>query len=45
MAAKAEIDPVEFRLRNIADEKMIAVIEALKAKFGYTPAKVPVAKG
>jgi len=38
MAAKAEIDPVEFRLHNLADEKMIAVIEALKAKFGYTPA-------
>ena len=41
MAAKAEIDPVEFRVRNLTDEKMIAVIEALKAKFGYTPAKGP----
>lgn len=45
MAAKAEIDPVEFRLRNLADEKMIAVIEALKAKFGYTPAKGPSGRG
>ena len=45
MAAKAEIDPVEFRLRNLADEKMIAVIEALKTKFGYTPAKGPSGRG
>ena len=45
MAAKAEIDPVEFRLRNLADEKMIAVIEALMAKFGYTPAKGPSGRG
>lgn len=45
MAAKAEIDPVEFRLRNLADEKMIAVIEALKDKFDYTPAKGPSGRG
>jgi len=45
MAAKAEIDPVEFRLRNLVDENMIAVIEALKDKFGYTPAKGPSGRG
>jgi len=45
MAAKAGIDPVEFRLKNLADEKMIAVIQALVKKFGYTPAKGPSGRG
>jgi nicotinate dehydrogenase subunit B len=45
MAAKAGMDPVEFRLRNLSDEKMIAVLEALVEKFGYTPAKGPSGRG
>ena len=45
MAAKAGVDPVEFRLRNLSDEKMIAVLEALIEKFGYTPAKGPSGRG
>jgi len=45
MAAKAGIDPIEFRLKNLADEKMIAVINALVDKFGYTPAKGPSGRG
>ncbi len=45
MAAKLGVDPVEFRLRNLSDEKMIAVIEALVDRFGYTPAKGPSGRG
>jgi len=39
MAAKAGIDPLEFRLRNLKDEKMIGVLRAAADKFGYTPSK------
>ena len=45
LASRAGIDPVEFRLNNLADEKMIAVIEALVGKFGYTPAVGPSGRG
>ncbi len=45
LAAKAGIDPVQFRLDNLADEKMIAVIEALAEKFGYTPEPGPSGRG
>ncbi|MCK4879037.1 MAG: xanthine dehydrogenase family protein molybdopterin-binding subunit [Bacteroidales bacterium] len=45
MAARVGMDPVEFRLHNLADKKMIAVIEALAEKFGYTPAKGPSGRG
>lgn len=45
MAAKLGVDPVEFRLRNLNDEKMIAVLEAMIDKFGYTPAKGPSGRG
>jgi nicotinate dehydrogenase subunit B len=39
MAAKAGIDPLEFRLKNLKDEKMIGVLKAAADKFGYTPSK------
>ena len=45
LAAKAGIDPVQFRLDNLADEKMIAVIEALAEKFEYTPKAGPSGRG
>jgi isoquinoline 1-oxidoreductase len=45
LAAKLGIDPVEFRLRNLSDKKMIAVLEALVDKFDYTPAKGPSGRG
>jgi isoquinoline 1-oxidoreductase len=37
MAAQAGIDPVEFRLKNLKDEKMITCLKAAVAKFGYKP--------
>ncbi len=45
LAARAGVDPVRFRLDNLADEKMIAVIEALTEKFEYTPAAGPSGRG
>jgi isoquinoline 1-oxidoreductase len=45
LAARAGVDPVQFRLDNLSDEKMIAVIEALADKWGYTPAAGPSGRG
>ena len=45
MAAKAGIDPVEFRLNNLSDEKMRAVLKATAEKFGWKPAKSPSGRG
>jgi CO/xanthine dehydrogenase Mo-binding subunit len=45
MASKAGMDPVQFRLYNLADEKMIAVIETLSKRFGYTPSPGPSGRG
>lgn len=45
MASKAGIDPLDFRLKNLKDEKMIAVLKAAADKFGYTPARNPSGRG
>ena len=45
MAAKAGIDPLEFRLMNLKDEKMIAVLKAVADKFGYEPKPGPSGRG
>ena len=45
MAQKAGIDPLAFRLQNLADKRMVGVLEAVAKKFGYTPAKVPSGRG
>jgi len=45
IAAKAGIDPIEFRLRNFADEKMKRVVLAAAEKAGWTPAKAPSGRG
>jgi CO/xanthine dehydrogenase Mo-binding subunit len=45
MAAKAGIDPVEFRLMNLKDEKMIRVLKTAADKFGWTPAAGPSGRG
>jgi len=37
MAAAAGTDPLEFRLRNLKDERMIGVLKAVAEKFGYVP--------
>jgi isoquinoline 1-oxidoreductase len=45
MAAAAGIDPLEFRLKNLTDEKMISCWKAVAEKFGYTGAKPPSGRG
>ena len=45
MAAKAGMDPVEFRLKNLTDKKMIRVLNAAAEKFGWKPAKGPSGRG
>jgi isoquinoline 1-oxidoreductase len=45
MASAAGIDPLEFRLKNLKDEKMIACLKAVADKFGYVPGKIPGGRG
>ncbi len=45
MASKAGIDPIEFRLMNLKDPRMIGVLEALKEKTNWKPLKSPSGKG
>jgi isoquinoline 1-oxidoreductase len=39
LAAAAGMDPLEFRLRNLKDEKMRGVLKEVAKLFGWTPAK------
>jgi nicotinate dehydrogenase subunit B len=45
MASAAGTDPLEFRLKNLKDEKMIACWKAVADKFGYVPGKTPGGRG
>jgi nicotinate dehydrogenase subunit B len=45
MASAASIDPLEFRLKNLKDEKMIDCWKAVADKFGYIPGKTPSGRG
>jgi nicotinate dehydrogenase subunit B len=45
MAAKAGIDQLDFRLKNLKDERMIAVLKSAADKFGYTSANNPGGRG
>jgi nicotinate dehydrogenase subunit B len=45
MAAKAGIDPVEFRLQNMSDNRMIRVLKAAAEKVHWKPAKSPSGRG
>jgi len=46
MAARAQMDPLEFRLKNVTDERMRRVLKAGADKFGWTPAgKAPSGRG
>jgi len=37
MASKAAMDPVEFRLKNLKDKRMLRTLKAAAEKFGWTP--------
>jgi isoquinoline 1-oxidoreductase len=45
MASAAGIDPLDFRLKNLKDEKMIACLKSVADKFGYVPGKTPSGRG
>jgi isoquinoline 1-oxidoreductase len=45
MASKAGIDPLEFRLKNLKDQKMIDCLKAVADRFGYVPGKTPSGRG
>ncbi len=45
MAAKAGMDPLEFRLKNLTDEPMKRVLKTAAEKYGWKPAKGPSGMG
>ena len=45
MAARAGVDPVEFRLRHTTDPRLRGVIEAVAKAFDWKPAKSPSGRG
>lgn len=45
MAAKAGIDPLEFRLQNLKDERMIRVLKSAAEEFKWKPMKSPSGRG
>src|SRR5204862_229830 len=45
LAAKAGLDPVEFRMRNLANTRMKRVLQAAADKFGWKPAVSPSRRG
>ncbi len=45
MAAKAGMDPVEFRLKNLSDKRMIRVLKAAAERFAWKPSKAPSGRG
>ena len=45
LAAKAGVDPVEFRLRHLTDVRMRKVLETAAKKFGWKAGKAPLGRG
>jgi isoquinoline 1-oxidoreductase len=45
VAAKAGMDPVEFRLKNLTDARMIRVVNTGAKKFGWSPKAAPSGRG
>lgn len=45
MAAKVRIDPVEFRLENLTDARMVRVLQAAVKQFRWTPKPAPSGRG
>jgi nicotinate dehydrogenase subunit B len=45
LAAAAGLDPLEFRLKNLKDERMIRVLREAARAFGWTPARAPSGRG
>ena len=45
MAARAGLDPVEFRLRNLRDPRARSVLDAVAARFGWKKGAAPSGRG
>jgi isoquinoline 1-oxidoreductase len=45
LASQADMDPVEFRLKNLQDARVRRVLQAVAEKFGWSPAKAPSGRG
>jgi nicotinate dehydrogenase subunit B len=45
MAAKVAMDPLEFRLKNLSDKRMIRVLKAAAEKFGWRASPTPSGRG
>jgi nicotinate dehydrogenase subunit B len=45
MASKAGIDPLEFRLKNLKDKRMIRVLTTAAEKFGWNKSKAANGRG
>jgi len=45
MAVAAGADPLEFRLRNLKDERMAGVLKTVAEKFGYVPGQKSAGRG
>jgi nicotinate dehydrogenase subunit B len=45
MAARAGVDPLEFRLKNMSNQRMIRVLKAADERFGWKAAKAPSGRG
>jgi nicotinate dehydrogenase subunit B len=45
LAVAAGMDPLEFRLKNLKDERMIRVLHEAARAFGWTPGKAPTGRG
>jgi isoquinoline 1-oxidoreductase len=45
IAAKLKMDPLEFRLKNLSDQRMIKVLRAAAEKFGWTASPAPSGRG
>ena len=45
MASATGTDPLDFRLKNLTDEKMIDCLKAVADKFGYVPGITPGGRG
>jgi nicotinate dehydrogenase subunit B len=45
MAAKMAMDPLEFRIKNLSDQRMIRVLKAAAEKFGWRASPAPSGRG
>ena len=45
MAAKLKMDPLEFRFKNLNDQRMIKVLKAAAEKFGWEASPAPSGRG